>query len=133
MNASLLTAVQSQLAPAVTATESLPPLAPKFLLDGLIENEQHWRNRIDTLFESQFAAARSCLPSPSKSPTTPPKELRPTLKLVAEPNPPAPSPNRIDTFEEPKFGTARSCLPSPLKSPTAIVVVGLAPTPKLPG
>src|SRR5437868_4694335 len=77
------------------------------------------RNKIETLSESALATAKSCLPSPLKSPTaietgalaTP--KFPPTLKL------PAPSPNKIDTLSEPMLATTRSCLPSPLKSPTA--------------
>src|SRR5438132_792765 len=63
--------------------------------------------------------ARSCLPSPLKSPTATSNELVPVTKLVGPLKLPAPLPNKIDTLLEPLLATARSCLPSPLKSPTA--------------
>ena len=59
------------------------------------------RNKIDTLFESVLAMARSCLPSPLKSPTATEMGLVPTPKLVAAPKLPAPFPNKIDTLAEP--------------------------------
>ena len=74
--------------------------------------------------------ARSCLPSPLKSPTATEKGLVPAPKLVAAPKLPVPSPNKIDTLFEFSLATARSCLPSPLKSPTA-TEPGIVPTPKL--
>ena len=74
------------------------------------------RIKIET-FELKLAVARSCLPSPLKSPTATERGLLPAPKLVGALKLPAPSPNKIDTlFPAP---TARSCLPSPLKSPTA--------------
>jgi hypothetical protein len=48
------------------------------------------RNKIDTLFESVLAMARSCLPSPLKSTTATEMGL-PTPQLVAAPKLPAPS------------------------------------------
>src|ERR1044072_5002816 len=65
------------------------------------------RSRIETLFEPQFAVARSCLPSPLKSPTVTPKGEMKTLKFLADAKPPDPFPKRIDTFAERKFGTAK--------------------------
>src|SRR5437660_371776 len=91
---------------------------------------RHCRNKTDTLFEPSLAVARSCLPSPSKSPTATERGLLPTPKLLAAPKLPVPSPNKIETLSELKLATARSCLPSPLKSPTA-TELGLKPTPKL--
>ena len=86
-------------------------------------------NNTDTLFEPLLATARSCLPSPLKSPTATKKGPLPTLKLVAAPKPPAPLPSKSETLASPVLATARSCLPSPLKSPTA-TERGVVPTPK---
>src|SRR2546427_12897714 len=82
------------------------------------------------LAELMLATARSCLPSPLKSPTATEKGLVPAPKLAAALKLPAPSPKKIDTLAELKLATARSCLPSPLKSPTA-TEKGLVPAPKL--
>ena len=49
------------------------------------------RNKIDTLFESVLAMARSCLPSPLKSPTATDSGLAPAPKSVAALKLPAPS------------------------------------------
>ena len=79
---------------------------------------------IDTIFELKLAAAKSCLPSPLKSP------IAIDLGLLLNPSstspwrgdvkPPVPSPSRIDTFEETELAVAKSCLPSLLKSAIAI-------------
>src|SRR5436309_7499474 len=102
-------------APKLVAALKLPAPSPK---------------KIDTLAELKLATARSCLPSPLKSPTATEKGLVPAPKLVAALKLPAPSPKKIDTLFELKLATARSCLPSPLKSPTA-TEKGLVPAPKL--
>src|SRR5205814_478249 len=86
------------------------------------------RNKIDTL--GTLATARSCLPSPLKSPTATELALPPAPKLVGAPKLPAPSPNKIDTLFELLLATARSCLPSPLKSPPA-TELGRPKAPKL--
>src|SRR5438552_1304091 len=96
-------------------------MVPAGNADGLsVIVGQHYRRRTDTLFEVRLAVARSCLPSPLKSPTATEKGPKPAPKLVAALKLPAPSPNKIDTLFGVKLATARSCLPSPLKSPTAI-------------
>src|SRR5204862_4315912 len=82
------------------------------------------RNKIDTLAVPWLARARSCMPSPLKSPTATELGALPTPKLVGELKLPAPLPNKIDTLFGTKLATARSCLLSPLKSPT-ITELGL--------
>src|SRR5437588_8550090 len=74
--------------------------------------------------------ARSCLPSPLKSPTAIERGLLHTPKLVAALKLPAPLPNKTDMLSEFWLATAKSCLPSPLKSPTANER-GAVPAPKL--
>ena len=66
----------------------------------------------------ELATARSCLPSPLKSPTA---TDRGALRAEggAALKAPAPLPRKIATLFEPSLATTRSCLPSPLKSPTA--------------
>src|SRR2546430_1724923 len=75
---------------------------------------------IETLPEEPLATARSCLPSPLKSPTATESGLEPVGKSIAALKLPSPLPNKIDTVFESELVTARSCLPSLLKSPTAI-------------
>ena len=53
-------------------------------------------SKIETLLESEFATARSCLPSPLKSPTATEIGPLPVPKLVAALKLPVPSPSRID-------------------------------------
>src|ERR1700730_18266531 len=86
---------------------------------------------MDTLSEPALPVARSCLPSPLKSPTATEKGTLPTPKFVAALKFPAPSPNRIETLFEPRLTTARSWLPSPLKSLTT-TKKGTLPTAKFP-
>src|SRR2546426_10811680 len=76
-----------------------------------------------------FVTAKSCFPSPLKSPTATEKGEVPTAKFVAAPNDPVPSPSSMDTLLETELTTTRSCFPSPLKSPTA-TETGLDPTAK---
>ena len=76
-------------------------------------------SRMDTLEEPSLAVARSCLPSPLKSPTATETGEVPTVKLVAVIKDPLPVPSRMDTLLEPRLAVARSLMPSPLKSPTA--------------
>src|SRR5436190_19147700 len=95
--------------------------------------------RIDTLpngLEVLFAAAKSSLPSPLKSPTAAERGPVPTAKFVTAPKLPVPVPNKTDALLELKFAEARSSFPSPLKSPTAIEIgvlpkVKFATAPKL--
>src|SRR5262249_11849501 len=90
-------------------------------------------NKIDRLFETALnplGTARSCLPSPLKSPTATAAGAAHMPRLVAALKSSAPLPNKIDTSFEPTLATTRSCLPSPLKSPTA-AEKGLLPTAKL--
>ena len=76
--------------------------------------------------------ARSCTPSPLKSPTATDIGVVPTVKFEAAPKLPVPVPMRTDTLSEPELAVARSCTPSPLKSPTA-TDSGFAPTVKFDG
>src|ERR1043166_4043948 len=85
--------------------------------------------RTDTSLEALFATARSCTPSPLKSPTATEKGFDPTVKFDGGPKLPVPVPMRTDTLFVLKLGTARSCTPSPLKSPTA-TESGRSPTGK---
>jgi hypothetical protein len=81
----------------------------------------HPPSRIVTLLETAFAVARSCRPSPLKSPTATERGPVPTGsgEEAAAVKSPMPSPSTIVTLLEPEFAVARSCRPSPLKSPTA--------------
>ena len=54
-------------------------------------------NKIDTLSEPMLATARSCLPSPLKSPTATELGRLPVPKLVGALKLPVPLPNKIDT------------------------------------
>ena len=47
-------------------------------------------SNIDTLAESELATARSCPPSPFRSPTATEYGSKPTLKVLAAPNEPEP-------------------------------------------
>jgi len=60
------------------------------------------------LFEPGFAAARSSLPSPLKSPIATDDTLAPATKLIAAWNVPSPFPSRTETLLEPLLATARS-------------------------
>ncbi len=84
------------------------------------------RSRIEIL-PNPLVMARSCLPSPFKSPIRTELAPDPTPKFVVM-KLPVPSPTKIDTLFELPLPTARSCLPSLLKSPTA-TEIGLFPTP----
>src|SRR6266446_319389 len=98
--------------PTLTLVEPLNPPKPS-------------PRRIEIVFEFALATAKSCLPSPLKSPiATELGEL--TLTSVEPLNPPKPSPRRIETVPD-SLATAKSCLPSPLKSPIA---TELGPVPK---
>ena len=69
----------------------------------------------------QFAAAMSCLPSPSKSPTASEMGNRPDADIHT-PQANAARYHRRSASRHClnlQFAAARSCLPSPLKSPTA--------------
>src|SRR5215831_18667013 len=54
--------------------------------------------RIETLLELQLATARSCFPSPLKSPMAIDCGELPTTTLVVAVKPPLPSPTRIETL-----------------------------------
>src|SRR5580765_2541133 len=84
-------------------------------------------NKTDTVpvHAPELAVARSCLPSPLKSPTATEKSGNPTKNAVAGPKLPVPSPNEIETVLELGPAVTRSCWPSPLKSPTATESAGL--------
>src|SRR5436190_1075824 len=79
----------------------------------------HCPSRIETEFEFWLAKAKSCFPSPLKSPIATETTTGPALTLVEPLKPPKPSPRRIETVPELKLATAKSCLPSALKSPIA--------------
>src|SRR5204863_2473052 len=85
----------------------------------------HCPRRIETAFETKpaLATAKSCLPSPSKSPIATERGPEPTLTSVEPLKPPKPSPRRIETVVAepltPSMAKATSCLPSRLKSPIA--------------
>ena len=66
------------------------------------------RNKIEILLVSVWATARSCLPSPVKSPIA--AERGPALagKLMAALKWPVPSPNKSDTLFESVLAIARS-------------------------
>ena len=86
----------------------------------------------DTVAALKLAVARSCRPSPLKSPTATPAGRLPVAGDAAavnvpSPMPPVPLPNSTDTVPEPVLAITRSCRPSPLNSPTA-TDCGLLPT-----
>src|SRR5438105_13157387 len=100
-----------------------PKLAPRQTQTLVLSNR-------DMLFEQLLAAARSCLPSPLKSPTAIDSGCVPTSRLVAGWKLPSPLPSSTDRLLELSFVVTRSCLLSPLKSATA-TERGFAPVPKL--
>ena len=57
-------------------------------------------SRMDTSSESKFAVAKSCTPSPLKSPIAKEIGLSPTPRVVVPLKPPSPSPRRMDTLSE---------------------------------
>src|SRR5439155_22830255 len=79
-------------------------------------------SRTETLLEFILATARSCVPSPLRSPTVtergPLQQPLPSEKFVSARKVPSPLPSSTETLAESKLATARSCTPSPLKSPT---------------
>ncbi len=79
----------------------------------------------------KFATARSCNPSPLRSPTATHKGPRPVFKVCAGWNVPFPLPSSTAievALPPPKVATARSARPSRLKSPTT-TQLGLLPEP----
>src|SRR6266513_610774 len=62
--------------------------------------EIHCPRRIETVFEPLLATAKSCLPSPLKSPIVIATGTEPTVTLVEPLKPPRPSPRRIETVFE---------------------------------
>src|SRR5688500_12855978 len=83
--------------------------------------------KIPTVIELVSAAAKSGLPSESKSLTASAAGAPQTAKLTGARNEPFPSPERTETAEEPLFAVARSSLPSPSKS-EATMAAGRMPT-----
>ena len=57
----------------------------------------HCPRRIETVFEKTLVTAKSCLPSPLKSPIATEAGPEPTLTLLELLKPPKPSPRRIET------------------------------------
>src|SRR5207245_10602742 len=87
----------------------------------------HALRRMDTLLESWFATARSCLPSPLKSPTATDTGPAPAGKLVAAPKEPLPVPSRMDTLAEARVRKSRVWRPCVFDSPTGMTLEVTAP------
>src|SRR5207247_9141107 len=60
----------------------------------------HSPRRIETVFDVSLATAKSCLPSPLKSPIATERGPMPTLTLVEPLKLPIPSPDRISAVSE---------------------------------
>ena len=73
-----------------------------------------------TVSPPKSAVARSCAPSPLKSPTATAHGNGPVAKSVLTAKPPLPVPSSTLAVLPLALAVARSCVPSPLKSPTAI-------------
>jgi hypothetical protein len=76
--------------------------------------------RMEKLAPETLAVAKSCIPSPLKSPMAIDLGSSPTDTSETEVNPPNPSPKRMETSSSLLMTVAKSCIPSALKSPMAI-------------